>query len=190
MIKICPSCGTPNDFTEEFFYKNKSKKGGLNGNCKECDKIRATLHGIKNRKNINANIRKRSKERKIKGICLVCGKAVIKSATSYCEKHFLQSVSLRHLGTKSKWHLLKQKIEEQGYRCDYSGIKLIIGDNASIDHIKSKVRHPELSNDVNNVHWVDLRINLMKRELDESEFFFLVTEIFNNIQKTDIKIAS
>lgn len=65
---------------------------------------------------------------------------------------------------------LRQKIEEQNYTCPYSGKRLEIGVNATIDHKKPRSRFPELALDIENVHWVDLVENCRKATRTHEEY--------------------
>ena len=59
-------------------------------------------------------------------------------------------------------------------------VKLEYGVNASIDHIKPLSKYPELNNDINNLQWVDKKINNMKLDMEIDEFLSFVKIIYKN----------
>jgi len=142
MEKKCNKCKLLLNFNE--FYNKKTGKNKLSGECKKCIRERTSIWQKKNRCKINNQTKIRNNSRSENGICLVCNDKVIDCNYSLCEKHFLKYVSYRHLGTKTEWLFLKELLKKQNYKCKYSGIDLILGKNASIDHIKSRSKYPEL----------------------------------------------
>ena len=79
-----------------------------------------------------------------------------------CEKCWFARIARTRLGSGSHGPIIKKKLEEQNYRCAYSGLRLVPGLNANLDHILPKHLHPELASDPSNVEWVDAHVNLMK----------------------------
>lgn len=178
---ICKTCGDDKEFNSDNFPSNKAKKHGLETICKTCNSKRANSYQKENRSATNAQRRARQKKNKENGICGLCREKVIEGSNLHCEKHYYSFTAYRHLGTKKMANFIREKLESQNFKCAYSGINLVLGINASVDHIKSRVRYPDLQNEPTNIHWVDIRINLMKRELDEEEFLFLIQSIHNNM---------
>lgn len=76
--------------------------------------------------------------------------------------------------------MIKKKLEDQGYRCAYSGIALVLGSNATIDHVLPKLTHPELRNDPDNVEWVDAHVNQMKWAMTPDQFRDLLAAILDH----------
>lgn len=124
-----------------------------------------------------ARSKKWQENNKLVGKCVRCSSLRMVTSNNYCEKHYLEDVSHKCLNTRRSWKLLKEKLEQQNFKCYYSGVDLVLGVNASIDHTKPIIKHPELKNDINNLKWVDIRVNRMKRELDEEEFISLCKNI-------------
>ena len=73
---------------------------------------------------------------------------------------------------------LKSLLEQQNYKCIYSGVNLIMGENASVDHIKPLSGNPVLNHDINNLQWTTKQINLMKLNLSEDEFLNIIKSIY------------
>lgn len=85
----------------------------------------------------------------------------------------------RNLGSNRHWKAIKNKLQEQGYICPYTGEKLVLGVNASLDHIYPVFHYPDLKNDPENVEWVTQEINEMKRDRTPQEFLALISHILN-----------
>jgi len=86
------------------------------------------------------------------------------------ETCWLKQKSTHSLGTVVHWELLRDLLKKQNYKCAYTGKKLVLGVNASIDHIRPKSLFPELANDPNNIVWVDLKVNKLKHNKPLEEF--------------------
>ena len=124
-------------------------------------------------------------KRLAEGFCVICGKEpFIESSRqkSYktCDFCFLKGIARTSLGNSAYAGELKHKLEEQNYRCAYSGKLLTLGDNASIDHILPRAKFPELAQEIDNIQWVDIVVNRMKRDLPHKEFLNLVETIYNH----------
>lgn len=113
------------------------------------------------------------------GICTRCSKPTLQTSNSFCEKHLLQDISHKTLGTRTQWSALKTLLENQGHKCHYSGITLVLGYNASVDHVVPLVKGGG-SKGIENLVWTDIRVNRMKRDLDYAEFLNLCYNITNN----------
>jgi 5-methylcytosine-specific restriction endonuclease McrA len=82
----------------------------------------------------------------------------------------------------SLWEGLRDKLIAQNYRCAYTGKALILGVNASVDHILPVARFPQLISDLHNIEWVDLQVNQMKRDLTRDEFLSSICQILEYSQ--------
>ena len=72
----------------------------------------------------------------------------------------------------SKRHVdLKQMLESQGYKCVYTGRRLEIGGNASIDHKIPRSRGGE--DVIENLQWVDWQVNRAKTDMTHDEFIVM-----------------
>ena len=85
-----------------------------------------------------------------------------------CEICSLKRSSYDLFGTEQKWKSLAALLQRQNFTCPYTGIKLFIGVNASIDHKIPKAL--EGSNDLGNLVWVHIWINKMKYVTLPEEF--------------------
>lgn len=109
------------------------------------------------------------------GVCVGCGGQRLQG-NRFCEVCYLKKVATKRLGTSSKWPLLKLLFEKQTGYCPYSGEKLILGSNASLDHIIPVCDGGD--NTEPNIQWVLDMANEMKWYYSEKEFLRLVKQIY------------
>lgn len=109
------------------------------------------------------------------GICTNCGKnpslpAMIGKRYPFCERCYFKKTSIDCLKTAKHAGLIGQKLRDQNYRCAYTGEKIILGLNDSLDHILPISKFPELRSDPANVEWVTRKVNCMKWDSTREEF--------------------
>lgn len=75
---------------------------------------------------------------------------------------------------------LAAMLGKQGNRCAYSGVRLHIGGNLSIDHIKSVSEYPQLQYDKSNLQLLDGYVSRAKSDLTEEEFLLMVKLIYEH----------
>lgn len=85
------------------------------------------------------------------------------SCAHYFERYLTRTASVSRLPEAN----IKTKTSKNS-RCPYTGIKLIPGVNASLDHIVPKCNGG--SDELSNLQWVHIWINKMKFCSDEDEF--------------------
>lgn len=105
------------------------------------------------------------------GKCYICGSEKLPHSP-LCEKHFLVGMSKKAFGRKRDWELLKKQFEKQNGLCFFTGQKLILGLNASVD-FKSE-REPV---------WCLTRIAQMKKGIGAREFVLECQFIADNFFK-------
>jgi len=109
-----------------------------------------------------------------KGLCYSCPEVPLNGTNSYCEKHWLGQAAwragLRGPGSGEK---LKIILEKQNYTCPYTGRKLILGVNASVDHKIPRSLSRENVGSIDNLEWVETEVNRAKRTLTKEEFISL-----------------
>ena len=76
------------------------------------------------------------------------------------EKEWYMVKAGEHTGSKENWREIKEILIKQDYRCAYTGVKLVIGVNASIDHIVPRCKGGK--DTVDNIQWVDKIVNSEK----------------------------
>ena len=72
------------------------------------------------------------------------------------------------MGDRSLGPALMESFDKQGGRCIYTGVNLIMGDNATLDHKVPKSRGG--SDSIENIQWVTRTINQMKTDMTHEEF--------------------
>jgi hypothetical protein len=113
-----------------------------------------------------------------KNLCTSCGKNPTNDCT-LCESCHLKRAAKKYLGDKSHWVSLQDKFNSQQRRCVYSGIPLLIGQNASLDHIIAKSKGG--TNTIGNLQWVHIWINKMKNDLPHEEFLLLLDDFADRL---------
>ena len=96
-----------------------------------------------------------------------------------CEYHFLRQMLNNRLRSSSDLLIAraKEKLVDQNWKCPISGRLLVLGVNASIDHILPKSKYPEKAQDIENIQWVDKNVNYAKYDLTQDELVQLCREI-------------
>jgi hypothetical protein len=163
--------------------RQKIQKRGQ-GLCVQCGKNRPKDRKSKCSECFNKSLELQRLQR-IKAIenkqCSRCFKLPVISEYSYCEICFFKYRAYEHLKDRTKWHTLKEKLESQNYKCVYTNQILVVGKNATIDHILPKSRCPELRYTLSNLQWVTLTANQMKKDLTHEEFLEHISQIYHHV---------
>jgi len=145
---------------------NKAWREDNKDHMKQCQK--AWMEN--NQDKMKQYTRNKYEKYKKSGLCTQCGSQLMINSNTLCEKCWFKSCSNNNLGSRKHWEHLKTLFEEQNHKCAYTGLDLILGVNASIDHIKPISRYPELAKNLKNVCWCDSLTNKSKNDRDLSEF--------------------
>lgn len=123
-----------------------------------------------------ASYRKTMKRRQrlLHGLCLECGRGQIKSS-GRCYICLLKRLAREHLGRDS-WKNLLARFNGV---CHYSGRRLTLGENASIDHRLPSSKWPTLRREPDNLVWADSTINTMKMDRTPREFYRACCEVIS-----------
>ena len=135
-----------------------------------CSTCRAKV--VKARLNKIRNMRER-------GLC-VCGKPIrVRDKDGMCEDCWFKDIAKSRTGSPKNWLLIKELLERQGYKCAYTVRELVIGQNASLDHIIPTAKGGD--NSIDNLQWVDLQINVMKNNMSHQEFLSTIKLIHEKL---------
>lgn len=132
---------------------------------------------------INKLARKRRYNyRRSKGNCVYCNSKNnvfisnrSKNKIIVCLNCYLKRTAFKAVGNVKSYKNLLEIFEKQNGKCAYTGTSLIIGANADIDHIVPISRGGKKV--IDNVHWIDTRINQMKSNLLEKDFYLLCERV-------------
>lgn len=158
--------------------RKKCELRKANGKCVTCGKSDA-CNGQKCKTCYDAyvaNVESRKRRRLEAGLCSFCDQPRI--GTSLCESHYFKFTAKVHLKTSKRHDDLRQLFVKQNGICPYSGIKLKLGVDASIDHRVPKSRGG--SEELDNLQWTHINVNLMKQSMTEDEFLAMVRTVFNH----------
>jgi 5-methylcytosine-specific restriction endonuclease McrA len=129
----------------------------------------------------------REKSRNQIGLCILCGKN--KSGSSKkCSKCYAKEVSSFHFGSVDRADELFCLLNHQNGICPYTGIKLVIGDNASLDHKIPKSKGG--GDDLDNLQWLYFGIfdvNKMKWNLTDKEFIEAILILSKKVGKNGMQ---
>ena len=132
------------------------------------------------RERMRQDVKELKIRRRQTGLCLLCGKpASVRVKQPLCQDCWFKEISRNRTGTSHNWQLIKGLFESQKQRCAYTGIMLIPGQNASLDHIVPT--HQGGDNSIYNLQWVDYQINIMKNSLNHDEFIGIIKMILERL---------
>ena len=139
-----------------------------------CNECRLKMHHY---------IKKKREKRRVNNQCMYCTEKSIMPENrreTLCEKHYFTKTSKEYFGNIKYWEELQNKFHKQKEICPFTKRKLILGENASIDHIKPKKKYPHLISDLDNMVWVDSKFNNMKGSMGLSQFIQFIKKILKN----------
>ena len=113
-----------------------------------------------------------------KGLCKHCVKPRISGHSWFCEKHYIAHCAQNAIGQCSikVIETLQERFNTSAF-CPYTGEPLVLGENAHLDHIKSKKNRPDLARNIDNLEWVSAKANLAKNSMDKEEFISFVQSV-------------
>jgi 5-methylcytosine-specific restriction endonuclease McrA len=170
---VCETCLLAR--REKSFIQREERKSlglcPLDGKPAEYGRILCTR--CNQRQKANSDLRKKKNQEL--GVCTLCAKNS-QQKHSICRVCFLKIASKTHLGERSRWQELENIFDKQKGICPYTGRDLILGDNASLDHIIPKSKGGNSL--IENLQWVYFPINSMKLNHFEEDFIGLVREVY------------
>lgn len=175
--KQCTGCGTT--YPIDHYIRVKRSRDGYSQRCRACRSANALRWKEENRERALELERNRRRAKKENGQCAACTRERLPHSNNFCEDCYYRDVAYHAIGsgTKSIIEALRQKMIDQDYKCPYTNVPLILGLNASLDHMMPKSRFPELARDINNLEWVSADINQSKHDRTPDEFVALCAKI-------------
>jgi hypothetical protein len=130
---------------------------------KMCERCREYARVAWNRTN-----RQRLALKHAAGICVECREPVL-PPTRYCRQHWIGTFLRHYRIPPSQNAEFWDKFAGQEFRCYYTGVLLVPGLNASLDH-RTPTSRGGSRTDIDNCVWCDIKINAFKNDLTEAEF--------------------
>ena len=99
-----------------------------------------------------------------------CGKnGEVKQQVGFrCEKCWFKKIAYTTTKSIKNWEAIRDLYKRQKGLCAYTGIKLVLGENTNLDHITPVKKGG--THKINNLQWVDGKVNWMKYDSKEAEF--------------------
>lgn len=180
---LCPLCAKPwkgdtryckacNKKDSEYKKIDRKKRKKL-GVCVECwDKLdRVGIRCSPCNEVVVKATTALAKRRRQSGVCMWCADTkVLCDKYKLCKMCWFKRASLRVVGNFSLGNKLHELYLSQQGKCFYTGAKLKIGVNASLDHQKPRTRNG--AHNIRNFQWVSIIINRMKQNMTHKEFVF------------------
>lgn len=120
--------------------------------------------------------KRRVKKLKEQGLCIGCRKPASALRCNIC---CLKNSLRRLLGSNELLNDVLIMFDQQNGICTYSGLPIVIGVNASLDHKTPKSKGG--SNDLENLHWVHSGINRLKGDMNHQDFQKFIIELKDSL---------
>ena len=122
--------------------------------------------------------RSKSSKRLLEGRCYNCGAKDPVTADAYpkCLDCWCKGRAADTLQNRDSYTIIKDKLKQQDYRCAYTGQKLTLGVNASIDHIIPTSQGG--THEADNIQMICTIVNIMKHSTSHEEFLKLCEQIY------------
>jgi len=136
------------------------------------DGERAKAWGAKNRPRQQETNLKNRLRRLASGCCKSCRNVRMLNSANYCRYHWFVEMTGTAIGSYRKENAARliALFEQQEGKCAYTGVELVPGVNASLDHIFPVSRFRHIAKHIDNLEWVCLSVNYMKRDRTRDEF--------------------
>ena len=126
--------------------------------------------------------RRQNETLKAAGLCVDCRQQ--SNGNLRCSECSLRNSLRRLFGSIVKFDELKSKLSQQNARCAYTGLSLVIGENASVDHIQPKSKGG--TDELQNLHWVHSGVNRLKGSMSHEEFILFLRELRHSLNSVTL----
>lgn len=113
-----------------------------------------------------------------KGLCICCNQPKLKHSKR-CARHYFINAAAVGLKNRKLAPALARLFKRQNERCYLSGRLLVLGLNASVDHIRPRCRKG--SSTIRNIRWCDKDVNQAKRGLSIKSFVALCKDVADQL---------
>lgn len=170
--------------------KAREKTRNLSGRCATCNKPKLSSRRLCDTCHKDFENQKKARQKTLisKGLCSSCGKKPylpslknISKTTKLCQVCYIKLVSCNRFGSIKHWEALLDILKAQNYYCAYTGEKLILGMNDSVDHILPRSRYPDRTFDITNIQWITRVMNTMKLNLLDCEFLAEIDKVVKHL---------
>lgn len=139
--------------------------------------------------------RVRVHRRELAGMCRDCGKPTWSENTKRCRYHYVYSILYNFMPRvpPSTIEAVASKLEQQDFRCALTGLPLVPGRNASLDHVYPRSVRPDLTSRLDNLVRVDRMVNEVKQNLSSDDPILeqvLAPELVQAIRSSAAKVHS
>ena len=113
--------------------------------------------------------------------CIDCAGQLSHPESSYCSVCYLKRTATRHLGGARYWPELEALLLQQRNRCAYTGREIILGVNASLEHVEPVSKAPHRARSTSNFRWVVQEVNLAKHSLSMGDFITMCKDVLKHL---------
>lgn len=172
--QYCPECLAKSS------GRNSLKPDGM-CNRYGCKKPVAPGVGLcqSHREDCGSYYRKRRDTKMAQGLCQFCNSVVADPQATKCTRHILEKAARDAFGDKGLWTELESLFSTQQGVCPYTGTKLRLGVDASVDHKTPTSRGGPRT--IANVEWVRLDVNKAKSDMTPDEFRAFIRLLATNL---------
>jgi hypothetical protein len=146
---------------------------------------------------VAANHRRRVRVRQAGNVCVRCGELPWREHKTKCRYHFVYDLLHNYAAAlgyprvpEELVEAMAAKLESQEFKCAYTGIPLVVGGNASMDHILPKADRPDLALTAENIVWIDRDVNTAKRKFSLAHILQMSKSIVENAARVQALVDS
>lgn len=99
------------------------------------------------------------------GLCIFCKNKKLQYS-NLCKKHFFINIATATLKNKNLAAGIEELFYAQEEKCYLTGEQLILGKNASLDHIIPQSKDKSLIENLHNLRWCTKDVNRLKNSFD------------------------
>lgn len=111
-------------------------------------------------------------------------------ASSSCRWHFVEKI-LNNFNIGPRYSgQVAEMLEASNFTCFYTGVPLVPGENASLDHVLPRSKYPHLTDCLENLVWCDRTFNNLKTNYETAELMNACRELLKREEKVAAKTLS